>query len=214
MKSSTYSNTQSLTVNNLSCIRNNKLIFRGINFTLNPGEVLHIHGENGVGKSSLLRILSGLLEPAEGEILWGGKLNSADPLQFKKDIGYLGHKLGLKERLTVAENIDVFIHSKNVKEREKIIQDALSQMDISHLKKHFCETLSAGQKQRVAIARLLAKKCRIWLLDEPFTSIDVAGITLLENVIRDHIQEGGMAVLTSHQPVAINEISIQSLNLV
>lgn len=208
-----HSNSQGLIVKNLTCLRNHRLLFRGINFTLNPGEVLHIHGENGVGKSSLLRILCGLLEPAEGEILWQGQLSSADSIQYKRNIGYLGHKLGLKDRLTVAENIKIFIDSKNTEQREQLIDEVLNRMGIFNLKNHLCETLSAGQKQRTAISRLLAKKCTVWLLDEPFTSIDIAGIDVLETVIQEHINEGGMVVLTSHQPVELKEISIQMLYL-
>ncbi len=213
MISSLHSNSQGLIVKNLTCLRNHRLLFRGINFTLNPGEVLHIHGENGVGKSSLLRILCGLLEPAEGEILWQGQLSSADSIQYKRNIGYLGHKLGLKDRLTVAENIKIFIDSKNTEQREQLIDEVLNRMGIFNLKNHLCETLSAGQKQRTAISRLLAKKCTVWLLDEPFTSIDIAGIDVLETVIQEHINEGGIVVLTSHQPVELKEISIQMLYL-
>lgn len=213
MISSFDSNSQGLIVKNLTCLRNHRLLFRGINFTLNPGEVLHVHGENGVGKSSLLRILCGLLEPAEGEIRWRGELNSADPFQYKRDIGYLGHKLGLKDRLTVAENIKIFIDSRNSEQSEQLINEVLNRMGIFNLKNHLCETLSAGQKQRTAIARLLARKCTVWLLDEPFTSIDIAGIDVLETVIQEHTKEGGMVVLTSHQPVELKEISLQMLYL-
>ena len=202
-----------LIVKNLTCLRNDKLLFRGINFTLNPGEIIHVHGENGVGKSSLLRILCGLLQPVEGEIFWQGQLTASNPIQFKSDMGYLGHKLGLKEPLTVAENIKIFIDSKKFDGAGEIIDDVLTRMGIKHLKNHLCDTLSAGQKQRVALARLLAKKCTLWLLDEPFNSIDVGGIEVLENVIGEHIQSGGMVVLTSHQPVVINELTIQMLYL-
>lgn len=204
---------QGLLVKNLTCLRNDKLLFRGINFTLNAGEILHIHGQNGVGKSSLLRILCGLLQSAEGEIFWQGQLVNLDPIQFKSNMGYLGHKLGLKERLTVAENIKLFVNAKNSDERDRIIDDVLTHMGVRQIKNNLCDMLSAGQKQRVALARLLAKKCKLWLLDEPFNSIDVGGIEILENVIREHIQEGGMVVLTSHQPVEIKEISIQKLHL-
>lgn len=195
-----------LKVSNLACLRNDRLLFRGINFTLNPGDVLHVHGANGVGKSSLLRLLCGLLEPAEGEIVWQGRLSSADPIEFRRAMGYLGHKLGLKDRLTVAENVKLF-------EGGKSPDTALQRMGLLNLKNHFCETLSAGQKQRVAMARLLAKNCQLWLLDEPFTAVDSAGIADLESIIQEHVQGGGMVVLTSHQPIKLTGLTVQTLKL-
>jgi heme exporter protein A len=198
-----------LKVNNLACLRNDRLLFHHLNFALNPGEILHIHGANGVGKSSLLRILCGLLEPAEGEILWRGHLSSADPHEFHRAIGYLGHKLGLKERLTVAENVKLFESSNPHFDTLK----ALERMGVLKLQDHVVETLSAGQKQRVALARLLAKNCKLWLLDEPFTAVDSAGISVLETVLHEHVKEEGMVVLTSHQPIKLRDLFVQTLNL-
>lgn len=198
-----------LKVNNLACLRDDRLLFHHLNFVLNPGEILHVHGANGVGKSSLLRILCGLLEPAEGEIFWQGNLSSADPNEFHRAIGYLGHKLGLKERLTVAENVKLFESGKPQFDTFK----ALERMGVMKLKDHAVETLSAGQKQRVALARLLAKNCKLWLLDEPFTAVDSAGIADLESVLQEHVKEGGMVVLTSHQPIKLSDLSIQTLSL-
>ena len=195
-----------LSVKNLACIRNDRLLFRGVNFSLNPGEVLHIQGANGVGKSSLLRILCGLLEPAEGEIFWQGRLSSEDPLKFRAALGYLGHKLGLKDRLTVEENVRLFAGGD-------ALADTLDTLGVLNLKNHRCETLSAGQKQRVALARLLAKNAPLWLLDEPFTAVDSAGIADLEAVLREHVKGGGLVVLTSHQPIVISDLTIQILKL-
>lgn len=206
MLSSTSSAENALTVKNLACIRNDRLLFRGVNFSLNPGEVLHIQGANGVGKSSLLRILCGLLEPAEGEIFWQGRLSSEDPLKFRVALGYLGHKLGLKDRLTVEENVKLF-------EGFNEGVNALDRLGVLKLKNHRCETLSAGQKQRVALARLLAKNAPLWLLDEPFTAVDSAGIADLEAVLREHVKGGGLVVLTSHHPIAISGLTIQTLKL-
>lgn len=210
MLSSAASADAALAVKNLACIRNDRLLFRGVNFSLNPGEVLHIQGPNGVGKSSLLRILCGLLEPAEGEILWQGRLSSADPLEFRRSLGYLGHKLGLKERLTVEENVRLFEGGGNIVAAPL---NALERLGVLKLKNHRCETLSAGQKQRVALARLLAKNCQLWLLDEPFTAVDSAGIADLEGVLREHVKGGGLVVLTSHQPIEVSGLAIQTLKL-
>lgn len=196
-----------LSVNNLTCLRNDQLLFREIHFTLNPGDVLHVHGANGAGKSSLLRILCGLLEPAEGEILWQGRPSSVDPMAFRRAVGYLGHKLGLKDRLSAAENVKLFSVD------EERTEWALERMGVLSLKNHLCETLSAGQKQRVALARLLAKKCPVWLLDEPFTAVDSAGIAALESVLIEHAGQGGVVVLTSHQPVELTGLSLQTLKL-
>ena len=208
-------------VKNLTCLRQDRLLFRGLNFSLNPGEVLHVHGANGVGKSSLLRILCGLLEPAAGEVWWQGQLSSADPVGFRRAVGYLGHKLGLKERLTVAENVDVLLEpsrdatskAATLAVRQQRVSQALARLGVLNLKDHLCDTLSAGQKQRVALARLLARDCALWLLDEPFTAIDQVGIGALEALIQEHVQGGGLVVLTSHQPLKLTGLTLQTLQL-
>ncbi len=199
---------QGLSVKKLTCLRNDRLLFRGIDFTCKPGEVMHVHGANGVGKSSLLRSLCGLLEPAEGEVYWQGRLSTADPIQFHQSVGYLGHKLGLKDRLSVAENINLFLMKGQSADRTEW---ALERLGVLSLKNQLCDTLSAGQKQRVALARLLAKNCPLWLLDEPFTAVDREGIQILEAVLTEHVNEGGVVVLTSHQPISLSALSIQTL---
>jgi len=209
-------------VKKLACLRNDRLLFSGIDFALNPGDVLYVHGANGVGKSSLLRILCGLLDPAEGEVHWQGQPSSADPLAFRRAVGYLGHKLGLKERLTAAENVMLFVEnapSLSVDsqtasaETQKQAEWALERLGVLSLKNHLCETLSAGQKQRVALARLIAKKCAVWLLDEPFTAVDSVGITALESILADHVKKGGIVVLTSHQAIELSGLKLQTLRL-
>lgn len=209
-----------LSVKNLACIRNERVLFHGLNFSLNPGEVLHVQGANGVGKSSLLRILCGLLEPAQGEIFWRGQLSSEDPIAFRRDLGYLGHKLGLKERLTALENVRLFEDDTAQKQKPEFqsqtisnSEHALEKLGVSALKNHFCETLSAGQKQRVALARLLARKAQLWLLDEPFTAVDANGIADLETLILEHVQQGGLVILTSHQPIKLQGLTLQQLQL-
>lgn len=210
-----------LTVRNLACIRNDRLLFHSLNFSLNPGEVLHVQGANGVGKSSLLRILCGLLEPAQGEIFWQGQLTSEDFTVFRRDLAYLGHKLGLKERLTALENVQLFFDDKPNRNQDKKnsflsisnVETVLEKLGIAALKNQFCETLSAGQKQRVALARLLARNAPLWLLDEPFTAVDAAGIAELESLILEHVQQGGLVILTSHQPINVKGLTLQQLHL-
>lgn len=211
----------SLTVKNLACVRNERVLFHGLNFSLNPGEILHVQGANGVGKSSLLRILCGLLEPAQGEIFWQGQLTFEDPIAFRRDLGYLGHKLGLKERLTALENVQLFFEGDSHRKQDTKSQfrtisnaeSALERLGVAALKNQFCETLSAGQKQRVALARLLARNAQLWLLDEPFTAVDAAGVTELESLIQEHVQGGGLVILTSHQPIKLKDLSLQQLQL-
>lgn len=200
---------EGLCVKNLACVRNGRIVFKGIDFSLGQGEVLHVHGANGVGKSSLLRAVSGLLEPAEGEVHWLGRLSSADPIAFRRSIGYLGHKLGLKDRLTVAENVKLLMEGGSSLQ----IDEALERLGVLKQKNHLCETLSAGQKQRVALARLLAKKSTLWLLDEPFTAVDSAGIDILDSLIVEHVKAGGMVLLTSHQLVKLTGVTVKTLAL-
>ena len=196
-------------VNDLVCERNGRVLFRDLAFSLNSGDILHVQGSNGVGKSSLLRILCGLLEPAAGSVLWNNQDIYQDSSTFTANVGYLGHKLGLKSQLTVLENLRLFAQAPSEHEE----RTWLSQFDVLDVKHQRVETLSAGQQQRVALARLLARKARLWLLDEPFTAIDQQGSRALEQVMLRHQQSGGMIIFTSHQDVQLPGASVRLIGL-
>lgn len=188
-----------LKINDLACERQGRRLFKNLSFALQPGEILHVQGANGVGKSSLLRILCGLLEPTSGSIEWNNQNILQDRHIFTANISYLGHKLGLKSQLSVLENLQLFAEVPSTLQ----LVATLRELGVASIKHQRVDSLSAGQQQRVALARLLARKTRLWLLDEPTTSMDSEGIALTEQFILQHALNGGLVILTSHHEMAL-----------
>lgn len=187
----------------LSCYREDHCLFEGLDLALRASELLRIEGSNGSGKTSLLRILSGLSRPDSGEVRWNGVSIERGVAGFSSALGYLGHLLGLKLDLTLEENLKLKAALWDRKLEEDDLFQALDQMGIgrcSFLKVRF---LSQGQRQRAALAALRLMGGVIWILDEPFTALDAEGIVLAESMIDQHLLGGGMAIVTSHQPLAI-----------
>ena len=202
--------TGDLTVKNLSCWRNEQALFNGLNFSLSPKNVLFLQGENGSGKTSLLRILCGFRLPDEGEITWGDKTVSSLSEYFE-NISYVGHKNGIKEELTVEENLNLMrsmATASNIKTEEVLKQIGLFQRsDV------LARQLSAGQKRKLALARLMMTENSFWVLDEPFTSLDTSTVKFFEQLIKQHITRGGMLILTSHHEIDLSGLSVNHLNL-
>ena len=190
-----------LKVQNLHCSRNQQNLFHHLNFELNRGDILHIGGPNGAGKSSLLKILCHLMSPQEGEVIW----------ENKKDLLYIGHQLGVVGELTVNENFK-FIRSlapaKSVDSSE-----ILAQLQLTPWQTTLCNKLSAGQRQKVALARLWLLNASAWILDEPFSSLDQETIAVVQKTCIDHLNAGGLIILSSHQPLSLSGINIRKLNL-
>ena len=189
-----------LTARGLSCVRGERPLFSGIGLDLAPGEWLHVRGENGAGKTSLLRILCGLSPPAGGEILWNDEPARED---FRRDLLYLGHHGAVKEELTPLENLrlSAALDGRDLPEAEAL--SALVRFGLRGREELPVRVLSQGQKRRVLLARLVTRKARIWILDEPFTALDVKAVDMLSGLISEHLAGGGMAILTSHQPLPI-----------
>jgi heme exporter protein A len=188
-----------LSVANLACVRGERRLFSGLGFTLAPGEWLHIQGENGSGKTTLLRALVGLSHPAEGEIRWRGETIRALGEDYRRDMLYLGHYGAVKEELTPLENLKLAaaFDGRRLDEREALV--ALHRFGLKGREDLPVRFLSAGQKRRVLLARLVTRAAVLWVLDEPFTALDVKAVAMLSALIAEHLQQGGMAVLTSHQ---------------
>jgi heme exporter protein A len=194
----------------LSCIRQGKNLFPPVSFLLQAGEVLLVEGANGAGKSSLLRLLARAATPASGNIFWKGVNVDAATSEYTEQLHYLGHANGIRLGLTVGENLHLAsdLAQQAVTNLDAIL--ALLQLNtVQHTQTQF---LSAGQKRRAALARIFLLQRSLWILDEPFTSLDAATQKILLAKITEHLARGGMCVITSHQPLAL-ELPIQSLRL-
>jgi heme exporter protein A len=198
-----------LQAKDLECIRGECLLFSKLNFAIYPGQALQIEGANGSGKTSLMRILAGLSPPHDGEILWRGENIVHQRPVFYSEVAYLGHHLGLKSELTVGENLRLGLAMKGIPHEIEKIHNALTRVGLTDRLDLPVRALSAGQRQRVAVARLLASNVTLWILDEPFTALDVGGVALMQNLLEQHLAQGSLAILTSHQTVAIGGSLIQ-----
>jgi len=192
-----------LSVNNLSCVRGDCSLFAGIDFAVDAGEWLHVRGANGCGKTSLLRLLAGLSQPAKGVIRWAGKPVGDDAQAFRSELLFLGHHGAVKEELTALENLQLAseLDGGGLPRAEAL--EALKRFGLKGREDLPVRFLSAGQKRRVLLARLVTRKAKLWVLDEPFTALDTRAVDMLETLIGEHVAEGGMAVVTSHQAVSI-----------
>lgn len=188
-----------LSVSDLSCVRGERRLFSGLSLDLAPGEWLHVQGENGAGKTTLLRALVGLSPAADGDIRWEGEPVGKLGEGYRRELLYLGHHGAVKEELTPLENLRLAaaLDGAELSEREALA--ALIRFGLKGREELPVRFLSAGQKRRVLLARLVTKKARLWVLDEPFTALDVKAVDMLSGVIGEHLAAGGMAVLTSHQ---------------
>ncbi|MDH5472669.1 MAG: cytochrome c biogenesis heme-transporting ATPase CcmA [Gammaproteobacteria bacterium] len=201
-----------LRIQNIACTRGYRELFTDLNLLLESGQILRVEGENGSGKTSLLRILAGLAQPESGDVLWNGLGIEHVDACYSHDLLYLGHKPGIKFELTPVENLCMFTSLFGTKS-ENGIEDALYQLGLYGFEDVPCSNLSAGQKRRVALAQLLMSKARLWILDEPYTSLDVAAIAFLESVFKKHVQNGGMLIITSHQPITVEGCLLKRLVL-
>jgi len=189
-----------LIAENLQCIRDDRILFENLNFNLSAGQILQVEGSNGSGKTSLLRILCGLTLPTEGTVYW----ENQDIQDFKSDywaeLTYIGHLPGVKADLTPLENLAI-AKALSAESTTLSLENALKKVGLYGFEEVLSRTLSAGQQRRVALAKLLINKTKLWILDEPFTALDKSAVTMVENLIDEHAKNGGIAVLTSHHEV-------------
>ena len=202
-----------LEVQALECVRGDKQLFSELSFSLEAGSLLHVHGTNGSGKTTLLRAIAGLVLQEQGDICWNGVPTSKQKDEFNRELLYLGHHYGLKFELTGYENLKVFANLSGSDISEHEVEAALTRFGLAHCVELPVKVLSQGQKRRVALARLLLQRSKLWILDEPFVALDVAAVDLLLDVIKAHVAGGGMVILTTHQEVAIDAGQLQHLHL-
>ena len=190
-----------LEIRDLACERGGKTLFTGLNLSVLPGQSLHLQGDNGSGKTSLLRLLCGLAVPLAGQVLWAGQPTTQAREDFLRDMLYLGHALALKEGLSALENLHFAAALSGQPWVPDAAVQALHQMGLRGREHLPLQVLSQGQKRRVALARLGLSPARLWLLDEPFVALDSAACGVLQVLMQNHVTRGGMVVFTSHQAV-------------
>ena len=187
----------------LSCQRGERTLFTGLDLHLEAGEWLHIRGENGIGKTSLLRILAGLSQPVEGDIFWANQSVLRDSEEYRQNLLFLGHRDAVKEDLSAYENLQFSAALDNVELGEDEALVALYRFGLKGREELPVRCLSAGQKRRVLLARLVTRKAKLWILDEPFNALDVKAVEMLSGLIAEHVSTGGMVIMTSHQTIPL-----------
>lgn len=197
----------------LACLRGDRLLFKHVGFELNAGGLLYVLGENGSGKSSLLRMLCGLLMPEEGAVFWDGNKIKESAENYLPNLTYIGHLNGLKDDLTALENLQISARLAGGEVTSKQALVALKAIGIARCANLPVRVLSQGQKRRVALAMLWLTQSQLWILDEPFAALDVASTEVLASRLGEHMANGGMTIITTHQDVAIQALSTQTLRL-
>jgi len=196
-----------LSAHDLTLIRGESCLFKDLSFTLNSGELLVLEGQNGSGKTSLIRAILGMLNFESGEIFWNDISIKKQRQEFHRSIIWLSHRTGLKKDLTLLENLsfECSLRSKFEDELSKI----LKKLNIFDLKDIPIRSMSAGQQRRVALARLLLFDAPIWLLDEPFTNLDDKGQAIVLDLINSHLSSGGICVIAAHQEFNIDATKVK-----
>jgi heme exporter protein A len=197
---------QSLTAERLACARGERRLFADLSFIVRAGQALAVEGANGAGKTSLLRLLAGFLAPVAGRVVVRDAGGESDEAEARgRRIGWLGHHDGLKPQLTAREQLDFYAALFG----RRADGDALAQVGLSRQADLPCRYLSAGQKRRLALARLLVSQRPLWLLDEPFAALDAAGQALVAQLMARHCGQGGIIIAATHEPLGLGNGSLK-----
>jgi heme exporter protein A len=205
--------TTILEVVNLECVRGDRRLFSNVSFSLKPGSILHLTGPNGSGKTSLLRIISGLMQPVSGEVRWEGTRIRALAEEYYRSVTYVGHRNGVKEELTPIENLRISSGLSGIALSREQARQALVRVGLAGRENLPARYLSEGQRRRSTLARLLTAGSMLWLLDEVLASLDRAASVVIESIIGEHLSKGGVAIVATHQELHISATSVQRLEL-
>ncbi len=198
----------SLTAEKLACARGERRLFDGLSFRVRAGQALAVEGANGAGKTSLLRLIAGFLAPVSGRILVKtGESESDDAEERGRLVGWLGHLDGLKPQMTVLEQLTFYARLHAVHGAD--LGATLAQVGLARQAELPCRYLSAGQRRRLALARLLVSRRPLWLLDEPFAALDTAGQGLVAGLMARHCGEGGIIIAATHDPLGLGNESLK-----
>ncbi len=203
----------SLVVNNLQCIRGEKELFSGLSFVLTNKQLMRIEGQNGTGKTTLLRTLCGLSQADDGEVLWHNLTIKKQDEVFRNELFYLGHHNAIKADLSALENLQINTALAGASYSEEQLLQALEDIGLFGSEYKPSAQLSQGQKRRVALAGLLLTNAKLWILDEPFVALDGFAVKKLQDVIASHVENDGMVILTTHQEVPLTQGEILTINL-
>lgn len=193
--------TAKLSADGLTLFRGERLLFKDLSFALNPGELLLLEGQNGSGKTSLMRAIAGLIEFEDGDVMWDGKAVRTNRPAFYGSLVWMQHRVGFKADLTLVENLRFESHLRSQSDED--FEQVLDRLGISRLKRLPMRSLSAGQQRRVALARMLLSRVPLWLMDEPFTNLDRQGRKLVMELTTEHLDRDGMCIMAAHQDVEI-----------
>ena len=196
------STTALLGADQLTCIREQRILFEELSFNINAGDIVQIEGQNGAGKTSLLRILAGLSQPYAGQVLFEQSNIKKCREEYHQNLTYIGHTPGIKGEMTAQENLEFYLSLPGLEKQNA--EATLEKVNLLAFEDSLAAHLSAGQHRRIALARLWQSKSPIWILDEPFTAIDKQGVKNLEALFIEHAKKGGCVILTSHQDLTIN----------
>lgn len=204
--------TPTLNANALHLWRGEHHLLRDVSFSLAAGELLQVTGPNGVGKTSLLRVVAGLMPAESGTVLWGQISIERDATAYQDELAYLGHANALKTDLTALENLQFSNGLRQTVDNDSCLQ-ALHTLGVAHCASLPVKVLSAGQRRRVALARVLLCDAILWILDEPITNLDAAGIELVEGLMAQHLARGGMILTAAHQALLVSHTGTRNLGL-
>jgi heme exporter protein A len=183
--------------------RGDRHVLRGVSLELGVGELIHVSGANGAGKTTLLRVTSGLLRPEQGSVSWRGKSIVEAAADYQAELAYASHEPALKGDFTALENLRFMVGLKRRAQPPELMS-ALERTGVAALANLPTRVLSAGQRRRVAMARVLAFQASLWLLDEPFTNLDAAGSALMTSLLEEHVGQGGLVLVVAHHELNLS----------
>jgi heme exporter protein A len=193
-----------LDIQSLECVRDDRLLFSDLSFSLAESEVLQIEGPNGSGKTSLLRIVCGLRLADAGKVMWRGQSIRANREDYYANMVYIGHLPCIKGELTVSENVRALLDTRSLTVAEPLIESALAKVGLASYEDVPGKALSSGQRRRILLAFIELAQAKLWVLDEPLTALDVQGVALMESMILEHRQSGGSVIFTTHHGMQLD----------